>query len=169
LLAPAAEDHLHVIDGESATVPTGDAQALELERQVAHAPTTGTDEVVVLVLHVGVDAYAPSTEVEHVYFSQRLEIVNGLVHGLERDRGHVGARLLVERLDGGVLGVSVEQAKDGLSLRRDAQALFAKQVRQLVARLHDSRTLSTMIVENQVGMRTALMRGAKRAMLRPCS
>ena len=66
-----------------------------------------------VVLDVRVDAHAARTEIEHVHLAQRFEIVHGLVHGLQRDRRHLGARLVVQRLDGRVRIVRL--AADGRS------------------------------------------------------
>ena len=51
------------------------------------------------------------------------EVVDGLVHGLQRDRRHLGPGRLEERLDGRVRVVAVEQTEDRLALRGDPQAL----------------------------------------------
>ena len=75
------------------------------------------------VLDVRVDAHAARADVEEPHLAHVLEVVDGLVHGLQRDRRHLGPGRLVERLDGRVLGVPGEQPEDHLPLRRDPQAL----------------------------------------------
>jgi hypothetical protein len=54
--------------------------------------------------------------------------------------------------------VGLEQAKDRLTLRRDAETLLAEQVGELGAALHDNETLSTIIVEKQVSQDRAMLR-----------
>ncbi len=77
-----------------------------------------------VVLDVGVDPHAAGAEIEHAYLAQRFEIVHGLVHGLQRDRRHLGPGPVEERLDGGVRIVALEQPEDRLPLGRDPQTLF---------------------------------------------
>ena len=120
-LAATAEDHLDVVDGEVAAVTSRHAQAVELDGQVAHPAARRAHEVVVVVLDVRVDPQRAGAEVEHVHLAERLEVVDGLVHGLQRDRRHVGPGPVVERLDRRVRVVALEQAEDRLALRRDAQ------------------------------------------------
>ena len=75
----------------------------------------------------------------------RLEVVDGLVDGLERDGRHLGAGRVVERLDRRVRVDAVQQAEDRLALRSDPQALGPEARGELVDRLHGSH-LSTFIV-----------------------
>ena len=77
-----------------------------------------------VVLDVGIDAHAAGAEVEHPHLAERLEVVHGLVHGLQRDRRHVGAGPVEQRLDRRVRVVALQQPEDRLPLRRDPQSLL---------------------------------------------
>ena len=68
-----------------------------------------------------------------MHLAERLEVVHGLVHGLQRDRRHLGAGPVVQRLDRGVRVVALEQTEDRLALGRDAQAPLPEQIGELVA------------------------------------
>ena len=57
---------------------------------------------------------------------------------------------LVERVDGRVPVVAVQQAEDRLALRRDPQALVPEELGELVGRLHRPGTLSTTIVVSKL-------------------
>src|SRR5262245_31741983 len=93
--------------------------------------------MVVVVLDVGVDAQRAGTEVEHVELTEPLEVVHGLVHGLQGDRRHVEPGAVVERLHRRVGGVGLQQPEDRLALRGDAQAAGAEQIGELGNALHD--------------------------------
>ena len=75
-----------------------------------------------IVLDVRVDAQRTGAEVEHMHLAERFEVVDGLIHGLQRDRGHLGPGAFEQGLDGRVRVVGLEQAEDRLTLRRDAEA-----------------------------------------------
>ena len=99
-------------------------------------------EVLVRVLDVGVDPDAAGADVEQLDLAHRLEIVDGLVHGLARDGRHLGAGRLVERLDRGVRVDAVQQPEDRLALRRDPQALVPEAGGELVDRLHGDHLIN---------------------------
>ena len=123
----------------------------------------------VVAVDVGVDAHRTGAEVEHPHLAEPFEIVHRLVHGLQRDRRHLGARPFVQRLDRRVAGVAVQQAEDRLALRRDPQPPLAEQVGELLAGLHDSDILSTILVDKQLGATSSStrdIRASARPMLR---
>ena len=79
------------------------------------------------------------------HLAHRLEVVDGLVHGLARDGGHLAASRLVERLDRRVGVDAVEQPEDHLALRRDPQASGAERVVSS-STVFTAAILSTLIV-----------------------
>ena len=101
------------------------------------------------VLDVGIDPGAARAEVEQRDLAHVGEVVDRLVHGLERDRRHLDPGGLVQRLDRGVLVVPFEQPEDRLALGRDPQALGPEQLGELDDGLHGPDSLSTMIVRCQ--------------------
>src|SRR5205823_5073192 len=121
------------------------------EGHVADLAAPGADEVVVLVLDVGVNPVAAGPEVEEHHLPHGGEVVDGLVHGLQRDRRHPVPGRLVERFDRRVSVVAVEQPEDRLTLRGHPQALLPKQFGELINRLHDNASLSTAVVSCQPG------------------
>src|SRR5262249_49396534 len=122
----------------------------------------GADEVVVLVLDVGVDPVAAGSEVEQDHLAHGRQVVDGLVHGLQGDRRHPDPGRLVERLDRRMPVVAVQQPEDLLPLGGHPQALPPEQLAELVDRLHDSRRLPTTVVrylpETSEGYLSALRR-----------
>ncbi len=100
-------------------------------------------------LDVRVDPDAAGAEVEQADLAERLEIMDRLVHGLQRDRRHLGAGGVVERFHRRVPVVAVQQAEDRLALGRDPQALGAEEPSELGGRLHQTRMLSTIVVASK--------------------
>ena len=109
------------------------------------------------VLDVGIDAHAAGAEVEDVDFTKGLEVVHGLVHGLEGNRRHLGTRTVEQRVDGGVRVVSLQQPENRLALGSDPQTLRSEHRGQLVAALHDKRKLSTTVVNKQIRQTHAIL------------
>src|SRR5680860_1414868 len=98
-------------------------------------------------LDVRVDAHAARPEVEQADLIKLLEVVNGLVHGLARDRRHRPARGFVDRVDGGVAITAVQEPEDRLALRRHPQSARPEEVGEFARVLHDNRSLSPLIVD----------------------
>ena len=88
------------------------------------------------VLDVGIDTNLPGSHIEKPDLTEILEIVHGLVHGLERDRRHLDASRLVERLDGGVRRVLDEVVDDAHALGGDPQAPLPHHGHELVGGPH---------------------------------
>ena len=130
-LAAAAEDHLHVVDGELAPEAVGNLERVELDRYIAYPSARRAHQVMVVVFDVRVDPQRTGAEVEDVHLAERLEVVDGLVDGLQRHRRHVDAGPFVQRFDRRVVGVGIgialEQAEDHLALRRHPQPAGAEQ------------------------------------------
>ena len=61
VVATTAEDHLDVVDGEVAAIATGNAQAVELDGEIAYPAARRAHEVVVRVLDVRVDPQRAGT------------------------------------------------------------------------------------------------------------
>src|SRR5262249_33054065 len=93
------------------------------------------------------------TEIEHIDFPERGEVVHRLVDGPHRHRRHLGPSPVVNRLDRGVRVVTLEQPEDHLPLRRDPEPPFPEEIRELVAGLPDTNSFLTTLVENQIGAR----------------
>ncbi len=104
----------------------------DVDDRVADAAAARADHVVVGVLDVGVDAHAAGADVEQVDLAEVLELVDGLIDGLQRDRRHLGAGGVVERFDRRVLDVAVEQPEDHLALRGHPQAVVPEPGGELV-------------------------------------
>jgi hypothetical protein len=117
--AAPAEDDLGAADREALTGARRDRRPDALDLEIAHTGAVITDQVVVGAVGVGVDAGRARTEVDELDLTERGEIVQGLVHGPERDRRHVGDHLRVDGLGSRVRRVAVQGAEDALTLRRD--------------------------------------------------
>ena len=86
----------------------------------------------------------PTSSSSHL--AHRLEVVDGLVHGLARDGRHLGAGRVVERIDRRVGVDAVQQPEDRLPLRGDPQALVPEPGGELVDRLHADHLINNSIV-----------------------
>ena len=141
-LAEAAEHDLDRFDVEVAPVAGGNAEVGDVDEHVADVAATRAHEVMVGVLDVRVDADRAGADVEDGHLSHRLEVVDGLVHGLPRDRGHLGAGRLEQRLDRRVRVDAVEQAEDRLPLRGDPQPVLPEPGGELLDRLHGEHLIN---------------------------
>ena len=71
--------------------------------------------------HVGIEACRAASGLQHLQFAHRGEIVERLIHGAQRDARHQLARSRVQRLDGGMGLVVMQQREQQLPLRCDLQ------------------------------------------------
>jgi hypothetical protein len=135
---------MRVVNGEVAAIGQRYTQALERNREVAYAPALRAHEMVMHVVDVGIDPHAPGAEIEDSYFTERLEVVNGLVHGLQRDGGEVAANAFEQRLDGRMRVVAVQLGEDRLALWCDAQPMGPEPHGELI----DGAHLAAELIDN---------------------
>ena len=143
---------------KSAAVARRHPQRVEVDGEIADPSARGAHQVVVVVFDVRVDPHRAGAEVEHVELAEPLEIVHGLVHGLQRDRRHVGPGAVVQRLDRRVASSPWSSRKMAWRWGVTRRPRVPEQIGQLVARLHDPDMLSTIIVDRQARAARALGR-----------
>ena len=88
--------------------------------------------MVVCVLDVRVKARRAGAHVEHGDGTELGQVVEGLVHGLERDVGHLAEDPLVDPLGRRVGDVALQGPKNALALGRDLAPVGSEEVAQRV-------------------------------------
>ncbi len=138
LLAQPPEHHLGARDVVALRGAPRHVQPAEVDVEVANLAAAAADEVVVHILDVGVEAQGAGPEVQGEQLAQLGQLVEGLVHRLERDRLHLGPHRLVDGLGGGVRLVALQRTEDALALCGDLAAVDPEQVAQLLGCPHRS-------------------------------
>src|SRR5581483_3134868 len=133
--ADPAEDHFGGRDVEPMPLAGRDPQSRRVGVHVDHPPAPLADKVMVGV-DVRVEARRAGTEVELQDLAHVGEIVEGLVHGAQRDRRHHLGHGVVHRLRGRVGVRIMEDGEDRLALRCDLQPSDSEQLGELGGRLH---------------------------------
>ena len=93
-------------------------------------------------LDVGVEAGLARPYLEHRDGAQVGQVVEGLVHGLERDVRHLVPDPLVHPLGRRMGHVALEGAEDALALGRDLATVGPEEIGQSVGRLHAIVTIA---------------------------
>ncbi len=134
------------------SAPLGTGQLGEVGDQVPDAAAPLAHQVVVRVLDVGVESGPARAHVERDDLAELGEVVERLVHRLERDGLHLPRGQGVDRLGRRVGLVALEDPEDALPLGGDLPAGRAEQLGQLLWRPHTPQYIandcfSTIIVE----------------------
>ena len=93
-------------------------------------------------LDVGIEAGLARPDLEHGDGAQVGQVVERLVHGLERDVRHLVTDPLVHPLGRRMGHVALEGPEDALALGRDFATVGPEQIGQRVGRLHGNATLA---------------------------
>ena len=107
----------------------------EVGVHVVHV-AAGVAHEVMMGIEVRVEAGRSGAEVELVELTHGGQVVEGLVHGAQRDGRHLGADPGVHRLGGEVFVAVVEDLEDPKALGRDLQTLGPERLGEIRRRLH---------------------------------
>ena len=111
-------------------VAQGKDDVAEVGVHVVHGAAFIAYQMVVLV-EIGVEACRSGTEIELGDLAHRRQIVERLVHGAQRDGGHVGSNLGVNALGSEVLGAAMKRFEDPQALRRDLHPAGPEELGQI--------------------------------------
>ncbi len=136
------------------SAPSGTVSSGKSSDQVAHLPTAPADQVVVRVVHVGVEPGATGSDVEGGDLTEVGQVVERLVDRPQRDGRHLPDGDGVDGLGRGVGLVPLEDPEDALALGRHLPARGPEQLGQLVGAAHAGHLIiddcqTTMVVEIQ--------------------
>lgn len=144
-----AKQHLHVIDAKVAPNAARKYKLVNINMYVAYLTTVTANKMLMCDLNIGVYPHAARAEVNQVDRTKGIEVVDGLVHGLQRNRRHLTSSGIENGLHSGVGHVAFEMPQNAFALWSDTKAMSTEKFAGFDNGSHGV-SLSTMLVNKQI-------------------